>query len=139
MHWYYKIITIGIVVTVITITLIWSNVNLTYVFVSSSIVTIILGALSFYKKNEKEQITELFVKLFDEFQKEKEKHQIQEQVHKGEIKHIKQEFESEKLKRQQLSIVFDNIGLTLNRENISKEELINNISSPLKSIIFQKY
>ena len=139
MHWFHKVLIIGAIVTVLTVALIQFNVNLVYIFVASSLATLILGALSFYKKEKKNQLTEQFNKLFEEYIKEKEKHRIDEEIRKGEINHIKQEIESEKIKSRRLTKMVDNIGVTLTKENISKEEIIRNITTPLKTIIFQKY
>ena len=95
--------------------------------------------LSFYRREEKEKILDLLFKLHDAFEQEKKKYVKDAEHHKSEINQIKQEVDSEKIKRQRLSNMFNNIGVTLTKENISKEEIIKNISSPLKAILFQKY
>lgn len=95
--------------------------------------------MSFYRKEEKEKILDLLFRLYDTFEQEKKKHVKETEQHESEIKRIKQEVYCEKTKRQRLSKMVDNIGVTLTKENISKEEIIKNISSPLKAILFQKY
>lgn len=139
MRWFHKVIIIGIIITILTFGLIWFNINTIYIFVSSSLATLILGALSFYRKKEKEKILDLFHRLLEAFEQEKRLHAREKERHKSEVKRIKQEVHTEKTKRQRLSKLVDNIGVTLTKENISKEEIIKNISSPLKAILFQKY
>jgi hypothetical protein len=138
-RWFQKITIIGIIITILTYILIWLKIDLVFIFVSSSLATLILGAMSFYKREEKEKILDLFFQLQNAFEHEKKKHSKDTERHISEIKRIKQEINSEKTKRQRLSKMFSNIGVTLTKENISKEEIIKNISRPLKAILFQKY
>lgn len=139
MRWFHKVFIIGITITILTLLMVWFNVNTIYIFISSSLATLILGIISFYKKEEKDKTLDLLHRINDAYEQEREKRIRDTEYSKQEINRISQEVHNEKTKRLQLSRIVDNIGITLTKENISKEEIINNIQSPLKAFLFQKY
>lgn len=73
MRWFHKAIIIGIIITILTVVLVKLNVNSEYIFIASSLATLILGGLSLFFKEEKEKIMKLLFKLHDEYQKEEMK------------------------------------------------------------------
>lgn len=101
-----------------------------------SIVTII--SFLFILTSKEERTIKRLEKIVEEY--EKEKHQNINQIKKlsKDVTTIKKNFDIEKGKTRRLSRLLDNVGVVLNRENISKEELIKNITSPLKAIVFFK-
>jgi len=139
MRWFYIAVIIGIIITILTVLLFMLDVNLEYIFVVSSLATIIMVIPTLFFREEKERILKLLYNLYDEYQKEKIKNVENKETHRKEIKQIKQVVHSEKVKHQYLKRMVDNIGVTLVKENISKEDILKNITNPLKAIIFLKY
>lgn len=132
MKWYTKtILFISLIIVTSTILIYFFPEYLEFISVISMITTIASSVLLFYTK-DKENLMKQLLWLLKEHEKYK-KHSEKK------ISNIKEKLISEKSKSEKLSRMVDNIGITLNKENISKQELINNISSPLKAIIFMKY
>ena len=131
MKWYIKtLLFIAVIITLSFILIYFFPEYLQTISVISMLTTIVSGLILFYTKDKENLMSQLLwiIKEHERYKKHSQK----------EISSIKKDLVVEKSRSKKLSKMVDNIGLTLNKENISKQELINNISSPLKAILFMK-
>jgi len=101
----------------------------------------ILAILSFLIPKKDNNAVEL-ERIIEDFQIEKEK-EVEDknnmiQKLSTDMDKTLKKLEKEKEKTKKLSALLHNVGFVLNRENISKPQLIKNIANPLKAIVFLK-
>jgi hypothetical protein len=133
LKWYHNILIMVVVVGSLTaLSLFFLSEYFQIIFVASSITTLLFIFVN--NNREKDEIN----KLLDKLDKQKKEHETGDIEKDRQIQQMQKNLDVEQQRNIKLSNIVDNIGITLNNEQISTDDLIKNLKTPLRAIFFMK-
>jgi len=133
LKWHHNILILVVVVgSLTTLSMLFLYEYFQIIFVASSITTLLFIFVN--NNRDKDEIN----RLLDEIDKQKKEREESDTEKEKQIQQMQRNLDVEQQRNIKLSNIVDNIGITLNKEDIKTDDLVKNLKTPLKAVIYMK-